>query len=72
MDTAGFSYARLQRMQEDCSTGYAYDELRRFAERARTQAAAGKDAYLFMINGAKVRAPQAALALQEMLGIARS
>jgi uncharacterized protein YecE (DUF72 family) len=72
MDTAGFSYARLQRMQEDCSTGYAYDELRRFAERARTQAAAGKDAYLFMINGAKVRAPQAALALQDMLGIARS
>ena len=31
-------------------------------------AAAGRDAYLFMINGAKVRAPAAALALQERLG----
>ena len=27
------------------------------------------DAYIFMINGAKVRAPAAALALQERLGI---
>ena len=72
MDTASFSYARLQRMQEDCSTGYAFGELGRFAERAKAQAAAGKDAYLFMINGAKVRAPHAALALQELLGIACS
>ena len=27
----------------------------------------GRDAYIFMINGAKVRAPAAALALQERL-----
>lgn len=72
MDTATFSYARLQRMQEGCATGYAPKRLRSFAERAGAHAQAGKDAYVFMINGAKVRAPQAALALQDMLGIARS
>ncbi len=31
-------------------------------------ARARRDAYIFMINGAKVRAPAAALALQERLG----
>jgi uncharacterized protein YecE (DUF72 family) len=30
-----------------------------------------KDSYVFLINGAKVRAPAAALAFQERLGIAK-
>ena len=66
-DTADFAYARLQRMKEEVETGYDAAALDRFAERARKWQADGRDAYIFMINGAKVRAPAAALALQERL-----
>jgi uncharacterized protein YecE (DUF72 family) len=66
-DTANFAYARLQRMKEEVETGYDAATLDRFAERARKWQAVGRDAYIFMINGAKVRAPAAALALQERL-----
>ena len=67
-DTASFAYARLQRMREDVPTGYEAPQLDAFAKKAKGWAAAGRDAYLFMINGAKIRAPAAALALQERLG----
>ena len=66
-ETADFGYARLQRMSEDLETGYDEAALGGFAERARNWRASGRDAYIFMINGAKVRAPAAALALQERL-----
>jgi uncharacterized protein YecE (DUF72 family) len=66
-DTADFAYARLQRMSEDIPTGYGDVALDGFATRTRAWAADGRDAYAFMINGAKVRAPAAALALQERL-----
>ena len=66
-DTADFAYARLQRMKEEVETGYDAAALDGFAERARKWQAEGRDAYIFMINGAKVRAPAAALALQERL-----
>lgn len=69
-DTATFTYARLQRMREEVETGYDQATLQRFARRALTQTAAGRDNYIFMINGAKARAPAAALALQGQLGIA--
>lgn len=69
-DTASFTYARLQRMREKVETGYSTDALDGFATRAASQSARGKDSYLFMINGAKVRAPAAAAALQQRLGIA--
>jgi uncharacterized protein YecE (DUF72 family) len=65
-DTADFAYARLQRMSEEVPTGYDHAALDGFARRARDWAKKG-DAYIFMINGAKVRAPAAALALQERL-----
>jgi uncharacterized protein YecE (DUF72 family) len=65
-DTADFAYARLQRMSEDIPSGYDDDALDGFAARAREWRKRG-DAYIFMINGAKVRAPAAALALQERL-----
>lgn len=68
-DTADFTYARLQRMSEDVPTGYEADALDEFAKRARKQQKAGKDVYVLLINGAKVRAPMAALALQERLGL---
>lgn len=65
--TADFTYARLQRMREDVPTGYDEKAIGGFAERARQLQNEGKDAYIFMINGAKVRAPAAALALQGQL-----
>lgn len=64
-DTASFAYARLQRMSEDEPTGYASAALDQFAARARRWQGDGRDCYLFMINGAKIRAPAAAMALQE-------
>ncbi len=67
VDTANFAYARLQRMSEDVPTGYDETSLDRFAERARRWLNAGREPYLFMINGAKVRAPAAATALQDRL-----
>ena len=65
-DTADFAYARLQRTNEDVPTGYDDTALDAFAKRALEWQERG-DAYIFMINGAKVRAPAAALALQERL-----
>lgn len=65
-NTADFAYARLQRMSEEIVTGYDDAALDGFAAKAREWAKRG-DAYIFMINGAKVRAPAAALALQERL-----
>lgn len=70
-DTADFRYARLQRMREEVETGYDEASLDRFADMARGWSGDGRNAYIFMINGAKVRAPAAAQALQRRLGIAR-
>ena len=67
-DTSSFRYARLQRMSEDLPTGYDTKSLDRFAKMVTGW---GKDSYVFMINGAKVRAPAAALELQQRLGIAK-
>jgi uncharacterized protein YecE (DUF72 family) len=69
VETADFAYARLQRMKEDVQAGYADQVLDGFAERARRWAADGRDAYIFMINGAKVRAPAAAAALKGRLDV---
>jgi uncharacterized protein YecE (DUF72 family) len=68
-DTADFAYARLQRMREDVATGYDDAALDGFAARARRWQRDGRESYIFMINGAKVRAPASALALQERLGV---
>ena len=66
-DTASFAYARLQRMSSDVPTGYDPAALDNFETKARRWAKNGRDAYLFMINGAKERAPAAAMALQDLL-----
>lgn len=66
-DTASFAYARLQCMREDIPAGYPDSRLDEFAGRVSRWSDDGRDAYVFMINGAKVRAPAAALALQERL-----
>jgi uncharacterized protein YecE (DUF72 family) len=65
--TADFAYARLKRMSEDRPAGYDDSSLAAFEMLAKGWSAAGRDAYIYMINGAKVRAPAAALALSERL-----
>ena len=60
-------YARLQRQRSEIETGYAPEELDLWAARAREWAATGRDVYVFMINGAKERAPAAATALAQRL-----
>jgi uncharacterized protein YecE (DUF72 family) len=78
-----FAYARLQCTKEEVATGYTPEELDRWAAIARGWAAGEslsdlpyvappapaqpRDTYVFMIAGAKVRAPQAAVALIERL-----
>ena len=66
-DTASFAYARLQRMRSELPTGYDEVALDRFETKAKRWSKDGRDSYIFMINGAKERAPAAALALQERL-----
>jgi len=69
IDTADFAYARLQRMREEIPNGYAEDALDGFANQAACWSKGGRDAYIFMINGAKVRAPAAAVALSHRLAV---
>ena len=68
-DTASFAYARLQRMREEIPDGYDDASLDAFAARAEAWRDGGRDAYLFMINGAKVRAPAAATALARRIAL---
>jgi len=55
-------------MREDLLTGYDDKSLDRFAAKAAEWQKRG-DAFIFMINGAKVRAPAAGLALQERVSV---
>jgi len=67
--TADFTYVRLQKTKKDIETGYSKPDLRKIAERARKWEAKGKrDVFVYMISGAKERAPAAAMALIEELG----
>jgi uncharacterized protein YecE (DUF72 family) len=61
--TADFTFARLQRSQEDVITGYDDAELDDWATKGRGWTESGRDAYIFFIAGAKVRNPAAAQAL---------
>ena len=65
--TAGFTYARLQRSREEVATGYDEPALDRWAAQARAWADGGRDTFVFFISGAKVRAPAAAQALIALL-----
>jgi uncharacterized protein YecE (DUF72 family) len=60
--TADFSYARLMRTRSEIETGYDAAGLDRWAKTARQWAARG-DAFIYVISGAKERAPAAAAAL---------
>jgi uncharacterized protein YecE (DUF72 family) len=79
-----FVYARLENAVEEEPLGYAPDALDRWADVAKGWAAGDspdglpyfappapkvpRDTFVFMINGAKVRAPLAAMALIGRLG----
>jgi uncharacterized protein YecE (DUF72 family) len=64
--TADFVYARLQRTEEDVPTGYAPKALDDWATRFRGWAET-RDCFVYVISGAKVRAPAAAMAFIERL-----
>lgn len=66
--TTDFVYARLQRCEAAEPTGYPEGALDAFAARFQAQAAAGRDCFVYFINGAKVRAPAAAEAFIRRLG----
>jgi uncharacterized protein YecE (DUF72 family) len=64
--TADFTYARLMGTREEVATGYTPAELGRWAGRAEDWAKRG-DVFVYIISGAKVRAPAAARALIDRL-----
>ncbi|MEJ8845308.1 DUF72 domain-containing protein [Variovorax rhizosphaerae] len=65
-----FAYARLMMCAADLETGYAPQALDEWATRAKSWATSPvkRDVFVFMINGAKERAPAAAGALLGRLG----
>jgi uncharacterized protein YecE (DUF72 family) len=65
--TADFVYTRLRQCSEDEPTGYSPDALDQIARRFQDHAKAGRDCFIYFINGAKVRAPHAAMALIKRL-----
>lgn len=60
--TSDFRYLRCQQLEPDCPTGYGPAQLDRIAKSCVTWGEEG-DVFAFMINGAKERAPAAAVAL---------
>jgi uncharacterized protein YecE (DUF72 family) len=66
--TGDFVYARLQNAREEIETGYDAAELAKWANTACSWAGDGREVFIFMINGAKLRAPAAAQALIARLG----
>ncbi len=83
--TADFVYCRLQNAQENVPTGYKPAAIKTWAAAAKAWEAGGtpkgmtllakpaprkkRDVFVYMINGAKVRAPAAATALLKALGV---
>jgi uncharacterized protein YecE (DUF72 family) len=61
--TADFVYARLRRCALDEPAGYTPGALDAWAQRARDWCAEGLECFVYFINGAKIRAPAAAVSL---------
>ncbi|KQT12332.1 DUF72 domain-containing protein [Ramlibacter sp. Leaf400] len=66
-EQAEFAYLRLMQSQPELETGYPAPALDQWATGARAWAEGGRDAYVFFINGAKERAPGAAMAFLERI-----
>ncbi len=64
-----FAYLRLMRSEAGCETGYAAEALNEWAAGARAWAGGSRprEVFVYFINGAKERAPAAAMALLERL-----
>jgi uncharacterized protein YecE (DUF72 family) len=58
-----FVYARLQNARSEIEQGYPDAELDHWRKRVEDWSDTGRDVFLFFINGAKERAPAAAMAL---------
>jgi uncharacterized protein YecE (DUF72 family) len=60
-----FAYLRLMRSEADCETGYSSDALDAWATGARVWSTGSRprEVFIYFINGAKERAPAAAMAL---------
>jgi uncharacterized protein YecE (DUF72 family) len=69
--TADFAYARLMGTDSKIETGYAPKAIKGWAEKAHEWEKAGgkkkRDVFVYMISGAKERAPAAAMALLKEL-----
>jgi uncharacterized protein YecE (DUF72 family) len=63
------AYLRLMRSEAQCPTGYPADVLKQWAEGARAWVGKGpqREVFAFFINGAKERAPAAAMELIRLL-----
>ena len=61
--TAPFAYARLQNARTELDSGYPEAELDGWVAKVRGWADAGRDVFCYFINGAKERAPAAAMEL---------
>lgn len=63
------AYLRLMRSEADRATGYAPEEIARWVRGAREWVGAGaqREAFVFFINGAKERAPHAAVEFLKQL-----
>jgi uncharacterized protein YecE (DUF72 family) len=66
-NSGGFVYARLMKSRTDEPSGYSETELKSWASRAAVWSASGLDTFIFFIDGAKERAPAAALAFLKLL-----
>jgi uncharacterized protein YecE (DUF72 family) len=66
--TADFAYLRCKNLRAEEPTGYPPADIARIAKLCRKWGASGDDVFAFMINGAKQRAPAAAMALAEEVG----
>ena len=69
-ETADFTYARLMGTESKIETGYPPKAIKEWAEKARAWEGTGKkkrDVFVYMISGAKERAPAAAMALLKEL-----
>ena len=62
-----FVYARIMGTKAKPKAGYSGRDLDKWATRVKSWSSAGRDVYLYVISGAKVRNPAAALALIERL-----
>ena len=64
------AYLRLMRSEAERPTGYAPEELQKWVQGARDWVgqSAGNEAFVFFINGAKERAPAAAMEFLKQLG----